>query len=182
LESAVFYIVAVFTVAAAAVTAFSQNIVRSAFALLGALVGVAVVFGMAGADFLAVIQVMIYVGGVMILILFAVMLTNRIAEVNVSNRSLPMVPAAVVSGAVLAMLLYGIWKGVPVGEARVEARMAPEIGKALITGYALPFIVAGVVLLSALVGAAVIARRYVPPSCEVPEPKGGGTEESGVKK
>jgi NADH-quinone oxidoreductase subunit J len=158
-ETVVFVIFAALTVAAAAVTALSQNIIRSAFALLGALAGVASLFWMAGADFLAVVQVMIYVGGIMVIILFAVMLTNRISDVNVSNRSLPRLPAALLSAVVLALLLYGIWFGLTPSMFRVEEKMTPVMGHALTGGYIIPFMVAALVLLSALVAAVVIARR-----------------------
>ena len=118
---------------------------------------------------------MIYVGGVMVLILFAVMLTHRIKDVNVSNRSLPVFPGALVAGLVLAALLYGIWKGLPGDLVRVEARMTPLIGKALVGAYVLPFLVSGLVLLVALVGAVVIARRDESLVCEPDEDvKGDG--------
>ena len=129
---------------------------------------------MMGADFLAVIQIMIYVGGVMVLILFAVMLTHRIKDVNVSNRSLPAVPGAVVALLVLGMLLYGIWKGLSPDLVRVEDRMTPLIGKALVGAYVLPFLVSGLVLLAGLIGAVVIARRDETPFCEPGEGQGGG--------
>ncbi|MBI5525796.1 MAG: NADH-quinone oxidoreductase subunit J [Deltaproteobacteria bacterium] len=158
-EAVVFYIIAAFTIGTACVTAFSGNIIRSAFSLLGTLVGVAAMFGMMGADFLAVIQVMIYVGGVMVLILFAVMLTHRIKDVNVSNRSLPAFPGAAVAVLVLGVLLYGIWYGLPGDTARVEAKMTPLIGKALVGSHVLPFLASGLVLLIALIGSVVIARR-----------------------
>lgn len=165
-EAAVFYIISAFTIGTACVTAFSGNIIRSAFSLLGTLVGVAALFGMMGADFLAVIQVMIYVGGVMVLILFAVMLTHRIKDVNVSNRSLPRLPGAVIAILVLSVLLYGIWKGLPSDSARVDAKMTSLIGHALVGSHVLPFLASALVLLIALIGSVAIARREDAVVCE----------------
>ena len=87
LSVALFYAFAAFTVLSAAGVAFSKNILYSAFALLGTLFGVAALYVFLAADFVAGAQFLIYIGGVLVLILFAVMLTNRIADVAVSNRS-----------------------------------------------------------------------------------------------
>src|SRR6202158_6411924 len=98
--TAVFYLVAALTVVSAAGVAFSRNIVYSAFALMGSFMGVAGLYVFLAADFVAVIQVLIYVGGILVLILFAVMLTHRIADVRVSNRSVGRLAALVVLGLV----------------------------------------------------------------------------------
>src|SRR5688572_14298418 len=81
----VFMLFATVTVAGAAGVAFSNNIVYSAFSLLAAFSGVVGLFAFMSADFLAVVQLMVYVGGILVLILFAVMLTNRITDVKRSN-------------------------------------------------------------------------------------------------
>jgi NADH-quinone oxidoreductase subunit J len=96
----VFYLLALLTVLSAAGVAFSNNIVYSAFALMGTLLGAAGLFVLLAADFVAVIQVLIYVGGILVLMLFAVMLTHRIADVHVSNRAVGRLPGLVVVGVV----------------------------------------------------------------------------------
>jgi NAD(P)H-quinone oxidoreductase subunit 6 len=88
LTDALFYVIAALTVAGAAGVALSRNILYSAIGLLMALLGVGALYVFLSADFVAVTQLLIYIGGVLVLILFAVMLTNRITEVNVSNASL----------------------------------------------------------------------------------------------
>ena len=70
-----------------ALVALSTNIIYSAFSLLFAFVGVGLIYAMLSADFLAVAQLMLYVGGILVLILFAVMLTSRIGESKRSNLS-----------------------------------------------------------------------------------------------
>ncbi len=163
LNSVIFFCVAAFTIAAAGVTAFSHNIVRSAFALLGALIGVAGLFGMMGADFLAVVQMMVYVGGVMVLVLFAVMLTHRIRDVNISNQSMNPAAAAVISAATLGMLLFGIWEGIPSDTHLEHESITPLIGENLLSTYLPAFLVAAILLLAVLVGAVTIARHRTHP-------------------
>src|SRR6516162_11548646 len=91
----VFYALAALTVTSAIVTAFSRNIVYSAFALFGSFAGVAGIYILLSADFLFIIQIFIYIGGILVVTIFAVMLTQGIAEVNVSNRAVGVVPALV---------------------------------------------------------------------------------------
>ena len=83
----IFYFVAAITVGFAALVAFSRNIVYSAFALVGALMGVAGIYILLAADFVAMVQVLLYVGGIVVLTIFAVMLTQGIGDVAVSNRA-----------------------------------------------------------------------------------------------
>jgi NADH:ubiquinone oxidoreductase subunit 6 (subunit J) len=87
--NAVFYVLAVAAIAGAVAVATSKNIVRSAFALLAVLFSVAALYAVMKADFIAAAQVLIYVGGILVLIIFAVMLTHRITDVKLSNDSTP---------------------------------------------------------------------------------------------
>jgi len=80
----IFYIFGFCALAGAATTAFTRNLVYSAFGLLFTFFGVAGLYVMASADFLAVTQLMVYVGGILILLIFGVMLTTRISSVNVT--------------------------------------------------------------------------------------------------
>src|SRR3972149_4685343 len=92
--NAVFYAFALAALVGGAAVALSRNIVRSAFALLAVLFSTAAMYAFMRADFLVVAQIMIYVGGILVLIIFAVMLTHRISDVKLSNESSPG-PAAV---------------------------------------------------------------------------------------
>jgi NADH:ubiquinone oxidoreductase subunit 6 (subunit J) len=89
LLNAVFYGVALLTIGGAILVATSRNIVRSAFSLLAVLFGAAALYALMKADFIAAAQVLIYVGGILVLIIFAIMLTHRITDVKVSNDSTP---------------------------------------------------------------------------------------------
>jgi NADH-quinone oxidoreductase subunit J len=89
LLNVVFYVLAVAAVAGSVAVATSRNIVRSAFALLAVLFSAAALYAVMKADFIAAAQVLIYVGGILVLIIFAVMLTHRITDVKLSNDSTP---------------------------------------------------------------------------------------------
>lgn len=89
LLNVVFYVLAGATVVGSVAVATSRNIVRSAFALLVVLFSVAGLYAVMKADFIAAAQVLIYVGGILVLIIFAVMLTHRITDVKLSNDSTP---------------------------------------------------------------------------------------------
>ena len=162
ITEAVFYLLATFTVACALGVALSNNIMYSAFALMGTLMGVAGTFVMLGADFLGVVQLLVYVGGILVLTIFAVMLTHRIADVHVSNRAV---------GRPLAVFLVGAvgWWMIKVATTAtwvVKAPGTPEpttygIGKAFLTDYVLPYEIASLVLLVALIGAVVVSRKEI---------------------
>jgi NAD(P)H-quinone oxidoreductase subunit 6 len=155
----VFYGLVALTIAGAAWVAFARNIVHSAFALLGTFLGVAGLYAYLSADLVAVIQLMVYVGGVLILILFAVMLTSRIVDVKVSNRSWGLLPGILILlavGTLLVLVAVRVyWPRVPAAPAEPTAS---GIGDALLGPYVLPFEVISILLLAALVGAVTLAR------------------------
>jgi len=159
----IFYFFALITVVSAAIVAFSKNIVHSAFSLMFTFFGVAGLYVMLNADFIAVTQVLVYVGGILVLILFGVMLTTRVIGVEMKTGTLRVLPASILV-AVLVGTLCGIfwitdWPVQTGAGAEVPATTSIGIGKALMTSYLLPFEVASVVLLVAMLGAAMIARR-----------------------
>src|SRR5438552_6204336 len=147
----IFYALALITVASALVTAFSRNIVHSAFALFGALAGVAGIYALLGADFLFIIQVFIYIGGILVVTIFAVMLTQGVADMNVSNRVVGFVPALFVSLVAGSVMLFAIlhtaW---PLGKDTALLPTTAGIGNAFLGTYVLPFEIASIVLLAAL--------------------------------
>ena len=163
----VFWLLAAVTVVSAAGVAFSTSIVYSAFALMGTLLGAAGLFVLLAADFVAVVQVLIYVGGILVLTLFAVMLTHRIGDLRISNRSLGRLPAAAVVGVVGAVMVRVVWGAhwhlVSPGTPRPTTY---AIGNDLLTTYVLPFELASLVLLAALVGAVVLSRKELKPPLE----------------
>src|SRR5438105_1659856 len=163
LTDLIFYAFALMTVLGAAGCAFSGNIIYSAWSLLFAFMGVAGLYVFLGADFPAVAQVLIYVGGILVLILFAIMLTKQIGEdpkLTNAHLALPVGGAlgAVTVGTLSYMAVMAPWKVVA---APSYQPVSAALGVAFLTDYLLPFEVVSVVLLAALVGAVVIARKEI---------------------
>ena len=162
ITTAVFYLIAAVIVGSALGVALSRSIVYSAFALMGALLGVAALFVLLGADFLGVVQLLVYVGGILVLTLFAVMLTHRISDVNVSNRAVGRLPAAVLVGIAFAWMVRVAGRATwVVRDPGAPAPTTAGIGNAFLRQYALPFELASLVLLAALIGAVVVSRKEV---------------------
>jgi NADH-quinone oxidoreductase subunit J len=115
---------------------------------------------MLGADFVAVVQLIVYVGGILILLLFGVMLTNKITNVDIKSGTIHALPASIVlglfAGALAAAVLNTKWKIVASPET---SSSTVSLGNMLINEYALIFELLGIVLLIALIGAASMARR-----------------------
>ena len=113
------------------------------------------------ADFIAATQVLIYVGGVLMLLLFGVMLTARKSVMEITQSNLPRLPGAIIGGLVFLLLLLIIyseksWNDVSNQGVRETASV---IGRLLMTDYLLPFEVTSILLLAALIGAVFIARK-----------------------
>ncbi|ELR70528.1 NADH-ubiquinone oxidoreductase chain J [Fulvivirga imtechensis AK7] len=157
-----FYLFAGLAVLSAAVVLFSRNILYSAFALVVTFLAVAAIYVLAGAEFVAITQIMIYVGGIVVLLIFGVMLTNKISGKALVTEAHNKFWAVVVCGGLFTLLLYGIFRinfallsgsgGTTAGTNNVQ-----QLGIGLMSDYILPFEVAAILLLIALIGAATIA-------------------------
>lgn len=161
LADALFFVFAAGTLGAAAGVALFRNILHSALSLLATLLGVASLYIWLKADFVAVTQLLIYVGGVLVLILFALMLTSRIGTSAETNPALGRIPATVLCvalfGVLTALAYRAPWRtsaGVGVPESTAE-----RIGDLFLAEYLLPFEVASLLLLATLVAAVVVARK-----------------------
>jgi NADH-quinone oxidoreductase subunit J len=161
LYTTIFYIFAVITLGSAGVVVFSKNIVRAAFALLFAFFGVAGIYVFLLADFIAVTQLLVYVGGILVLILFGVMLTNRQINVDSKTGTIQTLPAVIIVAAIAGTLIAILWSTDWKLNTQLQEldKTAPQIGELLLTKYLLPFEIASFVLLITLIGAAMIARR-----------------------
>ncbi len=156
----IFYLFAAITVLSAFFVVTVRNIVHSAFYLLFTFFGVTGIYVLLGADFVAIVQLVVYVGGILILLLFGVMLTNKITHVQIKTGTLQIVPAAVgvglLAGILAAALFSTQWKTV---DSAIPNSTAQSLGYLLISNYALVFELLGILLLIALIGAASMARR-----------------------
>jgi NADH-quinone oxidoreductase subunit J len=157
----IFYLFALLAVGSATVVVFSKNIVHAAFALLFSLFAVAGLYVLLMADFLAVTQLLIYVGGILVLVLFGVMLTSRVISVDIKTGTIQTLPAVLLSAALAGMLTGMFWSTDWKISTTVRSpdATASELGNMLLSSYLLPFEIASVLLLVALMGAAMIARR-----------------------
>ena len=157
-----FYFIAVVTVMGALMVAFSSNIVHSAFGLMASMLGVAGLYGYMSADFLMVAQLVIYVGGVIILILFAVMFTGDIRNIKESNKSINLLWSIPFVSAILGMIIAAESK-VGFTTSMTSLHNSPtteKIGNALLGEYILPFEVISLLLFAVLLGAVYVARKH----------------------
>jgi len=141
----------------------SPNLVHSAVSLLFTLFGVAGLYVFLYADFLAATQIVIYVGGILVLIIFGVMLTNKIDKPVIISNSSNKIIGVFVSGFIFSILSIIVvqtkWNIVPnhsEGPSTVEL-----IGYLILGKYLLPFELVSILLLAALVGAAMLARKKI---------------------
>ena len=157
---AVFYLLAAFTLGAALLVVLATNIVHSAIALVFTFFGVAALYVLLDAEFLAAVQVLLYVGGITILLLFAIMLTSRISARGVKIMNEQAGISALVVFAIFALMAYANLMGiVPAGPPPPASYATASLGRLLLTTYVLPFEAVSILLLAAMVGAIILARR-----------------------
>jgi NADH-quinone oxidoreductase subunit J len=159
-EQIAFYVLALFLVGSAISAVSVRNIFHAAVYLIVALFSVAGFFILLHAEFLAAVQVLIYVGAVAMLMIFAVMLTTRLTDVRVRTQN-----AQVGIGLVVALVLFGtvavtLWVTVwPSTDQPMAADNVRALGRLIMTRYVLPFEIVSVLLLAAMIGAIVIAVK-----------------------
>jgi NADH-quinone oxidoreductase subunit J len=159
-EAFVFWALAILTVGSAAVVVLSRTLIYSAFALLLTFFGVAGFYVLLGADFLAAAQLLIYVGGILVLLLFGVMLTHKIYDLDLKSGTTQFLPGLIVAvGLFFVVLVPTALRTEWATEALTPAPTTSAIGRLFMGEYLLPFEAASVLLLVALVGAAMIVRR-----------------------
>ena len=139
----------------------SPNLVHSAVSLLFTLFGIAGLYVFLFADFLAATQVVIYVGGILVLIIFGVMLTNKIDKPVIESVSSNKIIGVLISSFIFTILsIIVIQTKWPVIENSSPGPSTVElIGKLILGKYLLPFELVSILLLAALVGAALLARK-----------------------
>lgn len=156
-----FYVFAALTVGSAFVVVFSRSMIYAAFSLLFTFMGVAGLYVLLSADFIAVAQIMVYIGGILILLVFGVMLTRKATDVEIRSGTMATLPGLLVSGAVIGTLIHAFTQveWMQVQQMPSIQGTTLELGELLMTTFILPFEVAGILLLVAVMGAALIARR-----------------------
>jgi NADH-quinone oxidoreductase subunit J len=159
-EAVIFYVFAVITVGSAAVVVLARSLIYNAFALLFTFFGVAGLYVLLGADFLAATQLLVYVGGILVLLLFGVMLTHKLYDLDLRSEVTQFLPGLIVSAGLFAILVSTCYRAQwMAGPGRAPRPTTAEIGRLFMGQYILPFEAASVLLLMALMGAAMIVRR-----------------------
>lgn len=159
-----FVVLAGMTVTAALGVVLMPNILRAALLLGLTLVGVAGLFVLMNAPFLAAVQIMIYVGAITTMIILAIFLSNRVMKIGFSQAIYNPILAAGAAGTMFLFLFItvanSVWIKNAVGIGPANEDMGVEaVSKALLQPYVFPFELASVVLLAILVGAVVIAKE-----------------------
>lgn len=153
------YIIGIGVCIFAFLTVISRDIFHGAIWLSLTLLGVSGIYFYLGAEFLGVIQILVYVGGIITLFVFAIKLTAKIGDKTVHQANEQVIPSAVAALAFFVILLL-IVAAHPWAPRHPEAgsMSLDSIGKSLLTTYALPFEFISLVLLAAMVGAIVIGK------------------------
>ncbi|MCC7429631.1 NADH-quinone oxidoreductase subunit J [bacterium] len=156
----VFLILATLIVACGFVVVFHSKIIYSAFALLFSFFGVGGIYILLNADFLAGTQLIVYVGGISVLILFGILLTKKIYNLTTEETSTQKIIGGATSlaflGALAALIFNTDWQIVTTTQEFTPQTL--EIGKAFMGNFILPFELAAILLLVALIGAVIIGR------------------------
>lgn len=138
-----------------------KNLFHSALALAGVLISVAGIYLSLGAEFLAMVQILVYVGAIMTLVIYAIMLTEKLGAQSIQQKNAQSIPAIAAGIAFVALLsyvyLHTVW---PLRQnISAEEFASYSLGQKLMTEYLLPFEVLGILLFAVLIGAIVVARK-----------------------
>jgi NADH-quinone oxidoreductase subunit J len=169
LQLVLFYIFAAIAVFSAILVITRRNVIHSAAFLGATLFAVAGIFLTLHAEFLAGVQVIVYVGGILVLFVFVIMLIAVERSVHERQYNRQWTIALVTSAILIIEIAYGLYRGrdsfnLPqvVPPAASAAGNSEQVGTALYTAYLLPFEIASILLLVAIVGAVVLAKKRTP--------------------
>ena len=159
-----FLIIAILVLTGALQVVRSRNLVHSVFWLALTLIGTAALFVHLHADFIAAVQVLLYTGGVITLMLFGVMLTRRLQGIVIPNESHRLLIGGVLGTATLASVVVAVMRDESAAVA-AGAAAAPDtaaLGQVFLQQMVLPFEVLSLLLLAAMIGAIALARKVDP--------------------
>ena len=160
MAEALFWFISIFTIISAFFVVLNNQLLYSAIALLFTLFGIAGLYIFLWADFIAGVQLLVYIGGINVLIIFGIMLTNRIASIRLSQTNIQQGLGGVFSLWLFIIISIVISKTKWYQISPVEpSSTVRDVGTLLLTKYLLPFEAVSVLLLGALIGAAVLSRK-----------------------
>ncbi len=163
----IFYLLAAFTLVSAALAVTTRQIFRAAIFLLFTLIGVAGLYFWMQYDFIAAVQIVVYVGGITVLIIFSIFLTQQAGDLLPKQKMSRQLFAALASFCGFALIMLQVYQHTFIGNTTQALQpTVANIGNKMLgvddDGYALPFEVVSILLLAALVGCIVIAMRSKP--------------------
>jgi len=162
--AALFYIFGALAILAALSVVFQRTPVYSALSLIVVLCSLAVVYLLLGAEFLAVIQVIVYAGAIMVLFVLVIMLLNAHREEPTDRSRVARILGAPLLAVFLGEVLYAVWQHFPPEQtpAAPAVNAGPRaIGELLFRNYVLPFEVTSILILVAVLGAVVLAKKQL---------------------
>ena len=161
-----FYVLSILTLVAAGGVMVSRNLLHAVLFLIVAFIGVAGFFVLLSAEFIAMAQIVIYVGAIAVLILFAIVLTPRSVR---DNSETAMVGPAILLGVALATVFLFVIHDTGWMTGGDPGLSVSDLGRALLSTWVLPFEIASVLLTAALVGAIMLVRSEAEESEDVPD-------------
>jgi len=174
-EAVLFAVTAVLALAGGVGVIASREPVHSVLGLLLVLVSLAADYLLLGAQFIAVLQVIIYAGAIVVLFVFVVMLLNIRSGEGAPDRVLPPALAIALSAAFAALLVAaGATARGPAASVGADFGTVQQVGRALFTAYALPFEAASIVLIIGMIGAVALTKRPAPWGTPPERRDGGG--------
>jgi NADH-quinone oxidoreductase subunit J len=161
-----FYLFGIIAVASALAFVTRKSPVAAALWLVNTMFSLAALYVMLDAHFIGVIQVLVYAGAIMVLVVFVIMLLNlgnedSLRERFSSREGLGILASLFIGGAVIYAVMQSVFAGRPVDERLTNSGTIDAIGKALFTDYVFPFEMVSLVLLAAVVGAVVLTKRHL---------------------
>lgn len=161
MQEIILYLFIVTTVASVLVMILHRNIFYGALALLGCLVSLSGIYALLQAEFLAITQLLIYAGGVVVLLIFGIMLTHKISGKPLHSDSHNWFSGITISLALFGVLTFSFQQvSIPFQNDLQTGNHMNKVGIALMSTYVAPFEVSGILLLVCLIGAALTASSF----------------------
>ncbi len=162
-STVIFYLLALLTLVSALLAVTTRQIFRAAIYLLFSLIGIAGIYFWLQYDFIAAVQIVVYVGGITVLIIFSIFLTQQAGELLPKQKTSKQIFSALAVFCAFALVMLQVYKyNFTVTTEQATQPVITNIGEKMLSvdnGYALPFEVISMLLLAALVGCIVIAMR-----------------------
>jgi len=155
-----FFIVSTILILSSLGVVISKNIFHSVLFLALMLVSTAIIYLFLGAELLAAVQILLYTGGVITLVIFAIMLTEKMVGDKISHTNRGIFAGFVISLVFLVIVGFTILRSfIPSRESNIDGNLLSKLGESIFTKYVLPFEVLSILLVAAIIGALVISRK-----------------------